>query len=637
MKKLIPLPFLLFACFISFAQVKYAVSAIPPSLLHGADVVKRIDNERYELLSLRQALYTRKYAFTILNEEGQRFAKCIEYYDKLRKVVGMEGTLYDAAGNAVKKVKGKEINDYSASSDNNLYDDHRVKVHEFNYKVYPYTIEYEVMVEYNHTFTIPSWIPQEEEGIAVEQCSYTFVSPEAYQVRFKSFNYKAEPVVAAEGGKRGLRWEVKNLPVTDKPFAAPKWNELTPTVYFAPSDFEFEGYKGNAASWAEFGKFQLQLNAGRDQLPPAILQKVAQLTDGLVEPEQKIRRLYEYMQQNTRYISIQLGIGGLQPFEASFVAQKGYGDCKALSNYMYSLLKAAGIKSYYSWIRGGRSLDDRFVMADFPFDVFNHIVLCVPLAKDTVWLECTSQTDPAGYMGGFTGNRMALMITEDGGKLVNTPTYTAKENIQLRSLQGTVDEGGNLVMKVDTRYGATQQDYYDGLINALSKEKVKKYLNERLDLSSYEVTDFAYESKKGRLPEVVEHLTLDVSNYATVSGRRLFVMPNVMNRSGTRISETEKRTCDYVLDDPFTDVDSIAIIVPAGYTLEAVQPEVNLKTKFGSYTSKVKLEGDKIMYYRRMEQWPGRYPATDSAAIAEFYGTIYKADRSRVVLVKKEG
>jgi hypothetical protein len=456
-------------------------------------------------------------------------------------------------------------------------------------------------------------------------------------LRYKAFNYKAAPVTDADGGKKGLRWEVKNLAAITKPFAAPRWNELTPSVFFAPSEFEMEGYKGSATSWSEFGKFMLTLNKGRDKLPEAIVQKVISLTAGVNEPKEKVTKLYQYLQQNTRYISIQLGIGGFQPFEAGYVAQKGYGDCKALSNYMYSLLKAAGIKSHMALIHAGGGVDAKYIIEDLPSTQFNHAVLLVPLANDTLWLECTSQETPAGYAGGFTGNRKALAITDEGGKLVATPTYSALDNMQSRTLKGTIDEEGNLVFSVNTKYAGLQQDELSGMINALSKEKVKKILNEEMNFSTYEIADFAYASKREAVPEIDESLKIAVSNYATVSGKRLFVLPNIMSRSGQRSTTDEGRTADYVFDYAYCDVDSADIYIPLGYTLEAVQPEVSLKTKFGTYTSKVKMEGDKIIYTRRMERWSGRYPAAEGKAIEDFYSTVYKADRTRVVLVKKEG
>jgi hypothetical protein len=637
MKKLSLMFFMLAVGIVAAAQTNYAVSHLSPALQKNADVVKRMEDIRYEIRNLHSVSYTYKYAYTILNESGQKYADLVVGYDKLRKVNNIEGALYDAMGNQLKKAKGKEINDYSAMSDISLYDDNRVKVHDFNYKSYPYTVVYEVEMEYSNTFFIPTWQAQPYERMAVEQSAYTFVAPEQYLLRHKAFNYKGEPVTKTEKGVKGYRWEVKNLSAVSRPFASPLWNELTPTIYFGPSDFEIEGYKGNATTWTEFGKFQLQLNEGRDKLPPALMQKVNELTQGLSGTEEKVKRLYEFMQQNTRYISVQLGIGGLQPFDASYVAQKGYGDCKALSNYMQSLLKAAGIKSHYSWIRGGQGLDDRFVMDDFPFDVFNHIVLCVPLAKDTMWLECTSQTDPAGYMGGFTGNRKALVITEEGGKLLPTPRYDVTDNLQVRKIVGNVDEEGNLSLQVATKYSGLQQDYHSSMINNLTKEQVKKRLNDRLDFSTYEIGNFAYHIKKAKLPEVEEDLQINVSNYATVSGKRLFILPNIMSRDGRRITVDEQRTVDYVFDNPYTDIDTIEISLPAGYSVEAMQPEVAIKTKFGSYTAKVKVDGSKITYYRKIEILSGRFGAKEGAAIAEFYNSVYKADRSRLVFVKKEG
>lgn len=434
-----------------------------------------------------------------------------------------------------------------------------------------------------------------------------------------------------------LRWEVSNLAAITRPVASPPWHELTPTVFFAPTSFQVEGYKGDASSWLEYGKFNLLLNQNRDKLPPDVLQKALQTIDGIGDTKEKVKRLYEFMQQRTRYISIQLGVGGWQPFDAAFVAQKGYGDCKALSNFMYSLLKAAGIPSYYTKIQAGESADDQYLMEDFPSHQSNHIVLCVPLTKDTLWLECTSQTTPAGYMGGFTGNRKALAITEEGGKLVATPRYGLEENLQVRKITGTIDEEGNLLATVDTKYKAMQQDDVVPFLNALSKEKVKERLNEILSFSTYDVADFAYTAKKEALPEVDEQLKLGVTGYATVSGRRFFVVPNLMSRSGSKSFHAEDRTCDFVFGYAYRDVDTVALSIPAGYQVEAMPQPLNLKTAYGNYSFDVKVDGARIYYYRKMERFAGRFPAKEAAQIAKFYEDIYKSDRSRIVLVKKEG
>ena len=50
----------------------------------------------------------------------------------------------------------------------------------------------------------------------------------------------------------------------------------------------------------------------------------------------------------------------------------------------------------------------------------------------------------------------------------------------------------------------------------------------------------------------------------------------------------------------------------------------------------VRLSGNQLIYNRSIEQFSGRFPAKDYAELVKFYETIYKADRNKVVLVKKE-
>lgn len=615
-------------------ETKYPVAAIPATLLTNADAVLRMENLEYELKGRDEAVFRNHYAITILNANGDKWGQLVEDYDKLKEISSIDGYLYDAEGRQLRKLKNKDIQDVSGVDDNNLMDDNRLKRFSFFHKVYPHTVEFDVVVRYKNTLFFPAWVPQGGERLAVEQSSMVFNYPADYTVRYKAFNYAGDPVITQEKDRKIMTWKVNGLNAVIRETLSPEWSSMTTMVLFAPSDFEIENYKGNMSSWKEFGRFVYSLTQGRDQLPDAVKQKVHQLTDALTDPYEKIRVLYEYLQKNTRYISIQLGIGGWRPFDAAYVAGKGYGDCKALTNYMYSLLKEAGILSYYTVIKAGRGA--REVVADFPSQQFNHVILAVPVKKDTVWLECTSQTLPAGYLGDFTCDRYALMVTPDGGALVRTPYYGLKENTQIRQIAAVIDEEGTLTAKVATRYAAIQQDRLHMIVNNLSKDKVKEILHEELDFPTYDVLSFNYQENKSGLPSIEETLDLYVSNYASVTGKRLFVNPNVMTRNGRKLNADEARKYPVELGFAYTDIDTVSIEIPAGYEPEALPQPQELKTKFGTYSSAAKLEGNKIRYYRAIHHNDGKFPATDYKGLAAFYAAIYKADRNRIVLVKKE-
>ncbi len=613
---------------------QYNVALIPDSLKKDARAVMREQEYILEIKSPEKAIEKEHHVFTIMNESADNIGGYSSWYDKFTSISWIDGALYDAAGKEVKKVKKKDMEDRSYVSEETLADDARIKAHNFYCRVYPYTVDYAEEDEMNGVLHFAEWAPLYSSGISTQHSKYVIIAPADYQVRYKPVNCNFQPVITSSGNKKVYTWEVSNLVARSGEVAGPSWVEIVPHVLFAPSDFEAQGYKGNMSSWENFGKFINQLRAGRDVLPDNLKTKVHELTDHLTDKRQKVDTLYDYLQKNTRYISIQLGIGGWQPFPADYVASKRYGDCKALSNFMVALLKEAGIKANYVVIYGGK--DEPELVDDFPSLQGNHIVTCVPMGKDSIWLECTSQTVSPDFMGSFTGNRKAILIDDDGGHIVRTPSYSAADNTRCRVVNATIGDDGTLDANVNTRYSGCREETPSAVMNELSGDERQKYLNDLFNLPTYSVDKSHYDEQKGTIPVVREYLHVMSPNYASVSGKRLFVNPDLFDRSSYRLPGDSVRHYDFVDRQAFTDVDSVTLKIPAGYQQEAVPADLTIDSRFGKYISSVKVMPDRIVYYRRYEESRARFPPADYPELVKFYERLYKADHNRIVLVKKE-
>jgi transglutaminase-like putative cysteine protease len=625
----------LITCIVSTVALaqNYDVSLIPDSLKENANAVTRFEEMRIIIKSPGKAIIKHTYVITVLNEKAKRYGTFAAVYNKFNEINSIDGTLYNAQGKELKNVKKKDIQDWNGTSEISLIEDTRYKVYNFSSDVYPYTVKFESEEEKNGIFAFSPWLPIADDNYSLEYSRLKIEAPVDYLIRFKQLNFNDEPVINKTDKTISYQWELKNQKAFKEEDYLPHWSKVLPSVFIAPSAFEYGGYSGNMSTWNEFGKYIYQLYIGRDELPATIKQDIHQLTDGITSREDKIRILYEYMQKNTRYISIQLGIGGLQPFDASYVASKKYGDCKALSNYMVSILKEAGIEAYPVIINGDRG--NTPILEDFPSNQFNHAVMCVP-GKDTIWLECTSQTESCGYMGSFTGNRKALLIKEDGGYLVSTPRYGLKENLQLRHVNAVIDNEGNLKAEVKTKYTGIQQDRLHFVIHDYTEQQKERFINSQINLPTYKVESVEYKEQKGKLPAIDQNLSITAPAYASITGKRLFIQPNLFNKSNDRLPVDKPRRFDIGLSISQKDADTLHITVPEGYIIESLPKDVSLQEKWGKYSISFKVNDNKIDVLRINESYEGIYPKGDYAAFAKYMEDIYKADRSRIVLVKKE-
>lgn len=633
MHKLITILFLFVYAVVFASEVKdYNADKIDPQLLKGANAVKREESIRLLITDPANAVYQHKYVVTILNEAGDKYATFVEWYNKSTVIKSVSANLYDGKGVKIRSAKNADIRDVSASGAD-LADDNRVKYFNFSYKIYPYTVEYEVELKKSDLFFMPSWHPVEDIAYSVENSSFEISCPVDFSLRYKSYNLNLEPAIT-DGKSKNYHWELKNFSCIRKEFAAPGLHAVAPIVLTGINDFSFLGFKGNMSNWKEFGKFVYSLKDKRDELPGPIKQTVHSLTDGISDEHKKVEVLYDYLQHNTRYVSIQLGIGGWQPFTADFVAEKKYGDCKALTNYMFSLLKEAGVTSIYTLVKAGRERDD--IYADFPAQQFNHVILMVPMKKDSVWLECTSQTLPAGYLGSFTCDRDALCITEDGGQLVRTPVYRYSDNRASRVIKGSLDEAGNVSADVISTYTGLLQEHLFQVINSEPQKEQLEFLKREIKLPDFEIDKFDFSVLKSKIPAVTENVKLTAKNYATVTGKRMLFEPNLLAKQ-ERLFGEEERTQDINFKNDNIISDTIELTIPEGYSVESYPSDINISGKCSVYRVNFKSDNKKIVYTRTLTIKAGTFPKADFQSISDSFEEIYKNDRAVVVLKKKEG
>lgn len=624
--------------FISFQTIAQNFSAmtIPAELKEKAHAVVRNHETEFYVRDIGEAVVKIKGTITILDEKGSNHANLVIFYNKFTKVSNIEAQIYDAFGKQIKKLKRADIESFSTSSGQNSIEDNYVKIASLTHTVYPYTIDYSYQYTDKNMMFYPTWeaVLDNAEFTAVEKSSFTASLPNGLELRYKEQNMPAKVDIITDDNRRfNYKWEVSNIKAIEREPNSPSYAEIMPMVYTGPTDFKVEDYTGSIYSWNDIGRFYGALNTDRDKLPAELVAKLKDLVKDEPDVTNKVRKVYEYLQANTRYVSIQLGIGGWQSMKATDVATKGYGDCKALTNFTKAMLKDLGITSYAALVRAGNERAE--IKADFPSFQFNHVILCVPMPKDTLWLECTSQDNPFGYLGSFTGDRNVVLVTEDGGKLIRTPTYKHSDNQLLRNATIEVKENGEATADIKTEYKGLQHEIYAQVANSLSNDDQKKWLYKNLSLPSVEILSFSLKEKKEKMPTVEEKLSLHLRNIANKSGARLFITPNVLNQQRSLPIANTNRKTELVLHSNNLDIDNISFKIPKGYAAEYLPEPVKIETKFGKYSAKVEMKDDIITYNRELSMYKGRHSAAAYNEWVDFKKKIVKADKNQVVLVVK--
>lgn len=606
---------------------RLAFDSIPAFLLGNADAVIRHEQMVFKVISEGRAEYHYKFVVTLLNENSDYLRHVVIHYNKFSKIKYLNASVYNEKGKLIDVLQKVDIRDNSAISDGDLMSDDRKKEFAFPLYKYPYTIEYEYVEDYRSILNLPPWSFQDYPDISVERSSVQFIIPANFPFRYREYNMRSKIDSVITEKEKIYTWQEENLPAIKNFIYSIPFSYRFPRILTASNNFNFGGYRGNMSSWKSYGDWYNRINEGLDVIPEGEVLRVQNMVKNIENEREKIKKIYEYMQSRTRYVSIQLGIGGLQPLPATFVSEKGYGDCKALTNYMQALLKTVGINSYYTLVKSG---EFKKIDTDFVCDQFDHIILCVPQKNDTIWLECTSQNIPFNYLGTFTDDRDVLLITPEGGKLAHTPKFKQEQNVISRTGNILIDPEGNSSATFNTIYSGRFYNITRKFENE-SDEEIKRYLNENLSFPTFDVDSVFFRENKEENPVSQLFYKISINNLAAKGFSRLYLTP-VLNKQEFIL----KDTISVYVPSGFIDIDSIVYTFPTGYFAEYVPESVFTFNKFGGFSYSMIQENNKLIFIRKFQLNKGNYSSADFKEFYNFINSVARTDHQRVVLAKKE-
>lgn len=592
-------------------------------------------NQTYQINSAREATLSYRKVVTLLNGEERYGNHFYDFYDDDSKITTFKAAAFDAFGKEVFRTRNSDITDRRYTSQSSFYEDNRVKEVEVPCASYPCTVVLEVEKKVsNFTFVagLSHWQPV-HRGQSLKSASFTVQVPADNELLYQG-HLLAEPEITAAGSDKVYRWNLENLPAQPDEPLAPAESATLPYLRVALADFEIDGYRGSYRSWADFGSFIRQIMDGRDELPDRLATEVRETVAGATTEREKIDRLYRFMQQRMRYVSIQLGIGGWQPFSADYVETNRFGDCKALSNYMGAMLKEVGIESYPVLINWNEQ-PDYFVSDAFTSSAFNHMVLYVP--SQDMYLECTSNDAPTGYLGEDKQDRNVLWITPEGGKLMRTPALEPAANGHTRTVTLVVDEDGQTNVDLHATYYGGAQELFRVLVAELPDTRDQiKWLHARDLLPDVSGTGYSFTPYADR-PEVEMRYRTSVKNYARKMGSRLFVPVNGYFAYHDIPADDGDRQLPIVATTTRFLVDTVNLQLPAELEFESGGGEsiTEFTHAAGEYQSRVIPTETGLRWIRTLKLLPVELPKEAYADYRQFFVDVSKADRMQVVVREK--
>ena len=633
MRKIVALSLFLASFVTTFSQeAQFSISELSKELTENANSILLDEKIEIDVTENDRMRYSNYRAVMVLNKKGNNNTDAYVHYDDDTRVKDLEAWVYDAMGNEIAHFKERDFKDISASDGFSIYNDDRVKHLDYTPTVYPYTLVFKSEKESNTTAFIPRWFPIGGYYTSTKNSEFVVKFNPNNKPRILKQNLDGYDISVTET-PNSFVCTANNITGIRYEDYSPYYKNILPHVKFSLNNFYLKGVPGSGKNWKEFGSWMdKKLLANVSNLPPATIAKAKQLVANETTNLGKAKKIYEYLQNKVRYISVQIGIGGWKPMLAEDVDKLSYGDCKALTNYTKALLDVVGVPSYYTVLYAGE--DEVDFNSEFSILEGNHAILGIPDGDDIVWLECTSQDVPFGYGGNHIDNRDVLIVTPEGGKIVRTKSYTYKENLEENIAEVSVHATGSVEAQVTTVSKGLQYDDKIYLEKLDTDDLEKRYKQKWGHINGFAIESVKLNNNKDDIV-FSEKLSITIPNYCSSIGNDLLFSLNVFTQSVTVPPRFPNRKQKLHIAEGFTESDTVTITIDESLAVDSLPEAVSIENKFGSYAFSVsEISDNTLQYTRTYTLKKGTFPATDYKQYRSFLRRISKMDQAKILLTQ---
>jgi len=610
----------------------YPVSEISENLKKNASVVIRNESTVVEINKIDEIVYRNLSVVTILNKDAISYSIPKIYYEKGDVISNVKVTIFDEKGAKIKSFSKSDFSDVAANSQGTFYSESRAMVLPYTPTSFPYTVEFSYDQKDQNTIFIPDFVPFNSYNISLQKSVFKIINKSGINLRSKTYDspFKYASAEIQDNGNEKT-YTYQNVPAIDNAELVPNPQKILPKVSFSLDQFNLVGKKGAITSWKDFGLwYHNNLLNPVSVSTPQIKSEIAALNlSG--STEDKVKKIFQYMQSKTRYIFVALGIGGWQPMMPDEVQKKGYGDCKGLSNYMKTLLDEAKIPSYYAIINSNSSPISFDV--DFPKMAGNHVILVIPTEKGNIWLENTSQDIAFNHLSYNTTDRNVLAVKSTGIDIMETPSYTSQQSKERQVLNIQINPDKTISGKGKFSYTGNQYDFNLFYVSLSQKEKndaVKSKFS-HLNFESVEMNNF---TNNKDLASIDFDLNFKASNYSKMMGDS-FIFRAVPIYSSGFYHTDENRQLPFENRFSYEDEYEIVYQIPANYIVEEMPSNGLLTSDFGTYLLSFEKKEDKIIVKRNVNIKKGIYSKERYNDYVNFRKKIMSADNSKILISKK--